>query len=143
LSARGRNITLIAAGALLVIALILAVSIAGDDPLADVAEEINAFGYSLTPEDFYVLGGAGNTSIAALLEKDEAELAPVIEASRACGFPSDTLAIGDITALLANTVKRRRHRIHAGRQYRALLFCRPKKGRYCRSNDARTHDHPI
>lgn len=103
MSARGRNITLIAAGALLVIALILAVSIAGDDPLADVAEEINAFGYSLTPEDFYVLGGAGDTSIAALLEKDEAELAPVIEASRACGFPSDTLATGDITALLANT----------------------------------------
>ncbi|HWQ59127.1 MAG TPA: hypothetical protein VN540_08895 [Clostridia bacterium] len=102
MNARGRNITLIIAAGLLAVAVLLKLSIAKDDPLADLASEINAYGYDLAAEDFYVLGGAENTTIAALLSEGT-DPAPAIAASKACGFPSDVKAMGDITALLANT----------------------------------------
>jgi len=102
LSARSRNVTLIIAAALLTLAILLSLDIARNDPLKDLAREINAYGYYFTAEDFYVLGGAEDTSIAALLGKQETDLADAVAASRACGFPSNVDAAGDITALLAN-----------------------------------------
>ena len=102
MSARARNVTLIAAAALLALAILLSLDIARNDPLADLAKQINAYGYDFTAEDFYVLGGAQDTSIAALLGEQGADLADAIAASKACGFPSDVNAAGDITALLAN-----------------------------------------
>lgn len=107
MSARGRNIALIAAGALLIAALAISFTISRADPLSALAREINAFGYALTADDFYVLGGAKDTTIEAVLlaydEAAEADLAPIVAASEACGFPSNVRAVGDITALLART----------------------------------------
>ena len=107
MSARGRNIALIAAGALLFAALIISLTISGTDPLAALAREINAFGYALRADDFYVLGGAKDTTIEQVLltytQEAETDLAPIVAASEACGFPSNVQAVGDITALLART----------------------------------------
>lgn len=103
MSARGRNITLAVAALLLIAAVVLSADIARNDPLADLADEINRFGYTLTAEDFYVLGGAEDTSIAQVLGKEGADLAPAAAASGQAGFPADTQSVGDVTALLAKT----------------------------------------
>ena len=44
------------AAVLLVVAAVWSVQLAKDDTLAHLAEELNAFGYSLEGEDIYVLG---------------------------------------------------------------------------------------
>ncbi len=102
MSARTRYALMGLALALLVGAFVWNANLAKRDPLADIALELNAFGYSLTAEDFYVLGGADNASVASLLG-EETGLAQAVEASLACGFPSNVEARGEITALLANT----------------------------------------
>ena len=86
---------------LLVIAAVWSVQIAKDDALAHLAEELNAFGYSLTGEDIYVLGESRSTTIAAVLAGTD--LTEAVAASRAAGFPSDINAEGDIVAMLART----------------------------------------
>lgn len=103
MSARGRNITLAVAALLLIAAVVLSSDIARNDPLADLADEINRFDYALTAEDFYVLGGAEDTSIAQVLGEEGADLAPAAAASGQAGFPADTQSVGDVTALLAKT----------------------------------------
>ena len=105
MSARGRTVTLAVAAALLVIAVVLSVGIARNDPLADLADEINRFGYTLRAEDFYVLGGAEDQSIAQVLADEETGLAAVVAASVQAGFPADTQTAGDVTVLLAKTGK--------------------------------------
>ena len=105
MSARGRTVTLAVAAALLVIAVVLSVGIARNDPLADLADEINRFGYTLRAEDFYMLGGAEDQSIAQVLADEETGLAAVVAASGQAGFPADTQTAGDVTVLLAKTGK--------------------------------------
>lgn len=105
MKARGRNITLAIAAALLVTAVLLSMDIARDDPLTDLANEINSYGYSLTAEDFYVLGGAEGQSIEQVLSTEGTDLTPAVTASRAAGFPADTQTAGDVTALLAKTAQ--------------------------------------
>ena len=85
---------------LLVIAAVWSVQIAKDDALAHLAEELNAFGYSLTGEDIYVLGESRSTTIAAVLAGTD--LTEAVAASRAAGFPSDVNAEGDIVAMLGH-----------------------------------------
>ena len=84
---------------LVVAAIVWSYIISQNDPLEDLADEMNAFGYSIEAEDFYVLGGAENTTIEAVVEDD---LAAAIAASKAAGFPSNTGAMGEITILLAH-----------------------------------------
>ncbi len=101
LSNKTRLIFLGAAVLLLAIAAVWSVEIAENDALADIAERLNAFGYSLKSRDIYVLGESRGTSIAAVLEGTD--LAEAVAASRAAGFPSDVAAVGDIIAMLAET----------------------------------------
>ena len=56
LSNRTKFILLGLAAVLLVVAAVWSVQLAKDDTLAHLAEELNAFGYSLEGEDIYVLG---------------------------------------------------------------------------------------
>lgn len=86
---------------LLILAAIWSVRLAENDVLAHLAEELNAFGYSLAGEDIYVLGESHGTSIAEVLEG--MDLTEAVAASRASGFPSDVDAAGNIVAMLANT----------------------------------------
>ena len=89
------------AAVLLVVAAVWSVQLAKDDTLAHLAEELNAFGYSLEGEDIYVLGESRGISIAEVLAGTD--LTEAVAASRAAGFPSDVNAVGDIVAMLANT----------------------------------------
>lgn len=90
---------LVVAAALLAAAAVWSYIISLDDPLGDMAKEMNAFGYSLEAEDFYVLGGAENTTIAATVNED---MSAAVEASMSAGFPSNIDRFGDITVLLAH-----------------------------------------
>ena len=101
LSNRTKLILLGVAVLLLVIAGVWSVQLAENDVLAHLAEELNAFGYTLEGEDIYVLGESRGTSIAEVLEGTD--LTEAIAASRAAGFPSDVEAVGDIVAMLAKT----------------------------------------
>lgn len=105
MSARARNILLAAAALLIAAAVLLSLDVARNDPLADLARELNAYGYSFDAEDFYVLGGAEDASIREVLEDSGAGLAPAVAASREAGFPSNVGAAGDITVLLASAEK--------------------------------------
>ena len=95
LSNRTKFILLGLAAVLLVVAAVWSVQ------LAHLAEELNAFGYSLEGEDIYVLGESRGISIAEVLAGTD--LTEAVAASRAAGFPSDVNAVGDIVAMLANT----------------------------------------
>lgn len=101
MSNRTKLILLGVAVLLLVIAGVWSVQLAESDVLAHLAEELNAFGYTLEGEDIYVLGESRSTSIAEVLEGTD--LTEAIAASRAAGFPSDVEAVGDIVAMLAKT----------------------------------------
>lgn len=101
MSARTRTALLIAAAVLIGAALILGLDVTRDDPLAGIAAEINAFGYSLASDDFYILGGATDTTVASLIAEAEGDITPVLEASARCGFPCAVDEVGDITVLLA------------------------------------------
>ena len=98
LSNRTKFILLGLAAVLLVVAAVWSVQLAKDDTLAHLAEELNAFGYSLEGEDIYVLGESRGISIAEVLAGTD-----LTEAVAAAGFPSDVNAVGDIVAMLANT----------------------------------------
>ena len=87
------------AGALLVVALVWRLFLAGDDELAGVARRMRALGCMVYGEDFYIQGNYLDTTIAELLPQvDVAELA---KASEAAGFPSDTQKHGEVVVLLA------------------------------------------
>ena len=101
LSNRTKFILLGLAAVLLVVAAVWSVQLAKDDTLAHLAEELNAFGYSLEGEDIYVLGESRGISIAEVLAGTD--LTEAVAASRAAGVPSDVNAVGDIVAMLANT----------------------------------------
>lgn len=106
MSARSRNIVLIAAAAVLALALVLRLSIS-EDPRGALARELSAYGYALEAEDLYVLAGARDTTIEAVLRAGEQaaplDLAPALAASLEGGFPSDVSKTGDVTVLLADT----------------------------------------
>ncbi len=102
---RAKTAILIAAAVLIGAALILGLDVRRDDPLSAVADEINAFGYSLASDDFYVLGGATDTTIASLIAETESDITPVLDASAACGFKNGVDEKGDITVLLAQVDK--------------------------------------
>ena len=97
LSNRTKFILLGLAAVLLVVAAVWSVQLAKDDTLAHLAEELNAFGYSLEGEDIYVLGESRDISIAEVLAGTD------LTEAVAAGFPSDVNAVGDIVAMLANT----------------------------------------
>ena len=101
LSRRTRCILLGVAGLMLAAALVWSAFLSKDDALGDVAAALNRYGYSLSREDIYVLGGAKNTSIRAILQNEN--LAEPVAASVKGGFPSDTEAVGDIVAMLVDT----------------------------------------
>lgn len=101
LSRRTRYILLGIAAVLLISAIIWGALLSRDDALGDVAAALNGYGYSLSREDIYVLGGAKNTSIGGIL--GDMDLAEPVAASMQGGFPSDVEAVGDIVAMLVST----------------------------------------
>ena len=89
------------AGALLLLALALHLSISGDDPVSDIVSTLRSYGYRVYDSDLYIAGDYRNTSIAALLPEKELEEAR--KASLKAGFPSDTERIGDVVLILSAT----------------------------------------
>ena len=69
MSNRTKFILLGLAAVLLVVAAVWSVQLAKDDTLAHLAEELNAFGYSLEGEDIYVLGESRDISIQNLRKR--------------------------------------------------------------------------
>ncbi|MBE5784492.1 MAG: hypothetical protein E7330_01700 [Clostridiales bacterium] len=99
MSKKTRLILLGAAALLLVFSLIWGGIIQKNDALSHLAKKLNAFGYALTGDDFYVYGEAQNTSVRALFPEED--LSDALACSLAAGFPSDLDKKGDILLLLA------------------------------------------
>ncbi len=99
MSRKTQIIFLGAAVLLLVFSLVWGGIIEKNDELSRIAKELNAFGYSLTGDDFYVYGEARRTSVQALFPEED--LSDAAECSKAAGFPSDLHKTGDVLLLLA------------------------------------------
>ena len=69
--------------------------------LNEVANKINAYGYSFLPDDLFLAYDNADTSIADILE--DVDLTLAVEASRKAGFPSDVYKNGGVTLILANS----------------------------------------
>ena len=93
-----RNIVLVAAVAMLLVALFLRGTLEAGHPYEKAAQSLRQLGYTLDADDFYVAGTFGETTIAQALSGVDLEQA--VEASRDAGFPGDPYAQGEITLLL-------------------------------------------
>lgn len=95
-------LTLIAVG-IIIAAAIWRTQIAKNDPLEDIARQINEYGYALKGDDIYILGAEADSSIRQMLALNEADedIALLVDASRAAGFAADVDKQGEINVLLA------------------------------------------
>ena len=101
---RTRRSGLIAAGAILLIAVIWLILLEAHSYTRAVCRRINEYGYAVSPSDFYTQGYGTNTSIAEVFtgEMTAEELKKAAELSRECGFPADFEKIGTVEVMLWN-----------------------------------------
>ena len=94
---------LIAAGAILLIALIWLALLESKSSVRAVCRRINEFGYSVSPGDLYLQGYGSDMNIRGLLEdkgitREEAD--KLIELSKSCGFGGDVDRNGKVELLI-------------------------------------------
>ncbi len=90
---------LIAAGAILVIALVWLVLLETRGYARGVCSRINGFGYSVSPADFCTQGYGSGASIGEVIGKD---CSNIEELSRQAGFEADTETKGLVELMLYN-----------------------------------------
>lgn len=94
-------LTLIAAG-IIIAAAVWSIIISKNDPLEAIANELNAYGYSMRGDELYILGGKVNATIREVLAQGEDAGAEelIAAAARQAGFAADIDRRGEITILL-------------------------------------------
>lgn len=105
MSKRTTRSLLIAAGVILLAALIWLVLLENGSSVRAVCERINEHGYRLSPADLYLRGYGSGTSIRALLENEgvgEEELQNLITLSQSRGFGGDIDKSGKVELLMWN-----------------------------------------
>lgn len=98
MSAKQRNLLLIASALVLVIALVFWQGFAQEHPYKPLAAMLREKGYTLEPDQLYNAGSFENQSIAATLAG--VNLDEAVSASLEGGFPSRVDKAGEITLLL-------------------------------------------
>ena len=94
---------LIAAGAILVIALVWLALLEAKSPVRRLCGRLKEFGYSVSPGDFYLQGYGTDVSIRSLFEEKgitDEEAARLVELSRRCGFEGDIESAGKVELLM-------------------------------------------
>ena len=93
---------LIAAGALLVIALVWLMVLDNRSPVRAVCSRLGEYGYRIAPGDLYLQGCSSNASIREVLsgKADGDELARLTELSRGCGFSGNVDKVGRVQLLM-------------------------------------------
>ena len=100
-----RNALLIAAGVILVIAIVWRIVIEVKSPLRGVCARVNEYGYHITPDDLVLEGYGKDTSLGGLFcggEYTADEIEAIAEASRSCGFGADLDKNGAVELLIWN-----------------------------------------
>lgn len=103
MSGAKRQAGLIAAAVLLIIAIVWLVLLERKSPVRALCGRINEFGYSVSPNDFYLQGYGTDVSIRELLENDgvsSEECGHLVELSRGCGFDGDIDKVGKVELLM-------------------------------------------
>lgn len=98
LTLRSRIILLIAAGALLLLAIIWSFFTNETGELSRIARIINSYGYDIDIGDIYPADTQNDATIEEMLYGED--LTDIAEKSKEAGFPSDTKRRGDIVQLL-------------------------------------------
>ncbi len=98
LNLKSRIILLIAAGVLLLIAIIWSFFTNETGELSRIARIINSYGYDIDIGDIYPADTQDDATIEEMLEGEY--LSDIVSKSREAGFPSDTMRRGDIVQLL-------------------------------------------
>ena len=96
-----QTIILIAAGIVLALALIWALTRGAHSELGAIADRINELGYHFISDDLLIAYDDADTTISEALDKDEASLKDIIAESKEYGFNSDINKRGGVTLILA------------------------------------------
>ncbi len=102
MSSATKRALLITAAVILVLAAVWRVIIDVRSPLRSVCESVNRFGYSVSPDDFFLQGYGDNTCIRDILagELTDEETEHIVSLSQECGFGGDIEKTGRIELLL-------------------------------------------
>lgn len=95
---RTKRSLLIAAAALLVIALTWLVILELNSSIRGVCNQINEYGYAVSPNDFYLQGYGADTTIEQVLK--DIDIGILREYSISCGFSANTNKAGRVEVLL-------------------------------------------
>ena len=96
-SAKTKRSVLLAAGVILIIAIVWLIILESTSYTRALSNRINSFGYNSSPSELNIRSYGKDLKISDVLDKD---LSLVTELSKECGFPADTEKSGQVELAL-------------------------------------------